>query len=308
MATTTTVGRGKHTYEVQEDWAQLPAGWTMPAAAVTVDAQDRVYCFNRHPDHPVVVFDRDGRYLHSWGAGMFEFPHAIRANADGTLWLTDRERGQMMQFTLAGELLRTIGTRGHRSDTGVDASEPKSSAWRKVTRGDAPFNLPTDIVAAPSGELFVTDGYGNARLHKFAADGRHLSSWGEPGTAPGQFNMPHGVWIDRRGRVLVCDRENDRVQVFDQQGALLTVWPTRLIGPAFFYVDPDDVVYIPEHNGGLVSVLTLDGELLAQWGDPSFRSCHGIWGDSRGDLYVVRPPTGGGGSGGRRIVKHVRVR
>ena len=137
--------------------------------------------------------------------------------------------------------------------------------------------------------MFMTDGYGNARVHKFAADGTHLFSWGEPGSGPGQFMLPHGVWIDRRGRVLVCDRENDRVQIFDQQGKFLQQWPTKLIGPAVFYVDAADIVYIPEHNGGLVSVLTLDGERLAQWGDPSFRSCHGIWGDSRGDLYVVRP-------------------
>jgi sugar lactone lactonase YvrE len=115
--------------------------------------------------------------------------------------------------------------------------------------------------------------------------------------------LPHGVWIDRSGQVLVCDRENDRVQVFDQDGKLLRIWPTTLVGPAVFYVDRDDVVYIPEHNGGLVSVLTLDGERLAQWGDPSFRSCHGIWGDSRGDLYVVRP---GAWGRPRRVVKYTR--
>jgi len=127
---------------------------------------------------------------------------------------------------------------------------------------------------------------------------------GEPGPGPGQFSLPHGVWIDGHGRVLVCDRENDRVQVFDQAGRLLRVWPTKLIGPAVFYVDAHDIVYIPEHNGGLLSVLTLEGERLAQWGDPSFRSCHGIWGDSRGDLYVVRP---GAWGRQRRVVKHVRV-
>jgi hypothetical protein len=103
--------------------------------------------------------------------------------------------------------------------------------------------------------------------------------------------------------VLVCDRENDRVQVFSQEGEFLSVWPTRLIGPAFFYVDDEDVVYIPEHNGGLVSVLTLEGERLAQWGDIMYRSCHGIWCDSRGDLYVVQPVKG---VKGRRVVKYVR--
>ena len=120
------------------------------------------------------------------------------------------------------------------------------------------------------------------------ADGTYLFSWGEPGTGPGQFALPHGVWIDRRGRVLVCDRENDRVQVFDQEGKFLQVWPTKLIGPAAFYVDADDIVYIPEHNGGLVSVLTLDGERLAQWGDPSFRSCHSTRRMSRIASWALR--------------------
>jgi hypothetical protein len=298
------VGSGKYTYEVHEDWAQVPAGWEMPAAAVTVDAQDRVYCFNRTKDHPVMVFDRDGNYLSSWGAGVFAFPHAIRTDTNNNLWLVDRDHGQMMLFSTSGELLRTIGTKGQRSDTGVPPDDMSSGAYRKVTHGGGPFNLPTDIDLTSSGEMFITDGYGNARVHKFAADGTHLFSWGEPGTAPGQFNLPHGVWIDKHGRVLVADRENDRVQVFDQDGKLLQVWPTPLIGPAFFYVDADDIVYIPEHNGGLVSVLTLEGERLAQWGDPSFRSCHGIWGDSRGDLYVVRP---GAWGRPRRVVKYVRL-
>jgi len=303
MATTTmTVGSGKYTYEVHDDWAKLPDGWAMPAAAVTVDSEDRVYCFNRTPDHPVVVFDRDGNYLSHWGAGLFAFPHTIRVDEHDHLWLVDRDHGQMYQFTLTGSLLRTIGTKGFRSDTGT--TELSSTAYTKITHSGGPFNLPTDIDVAPSGEMFMTDGYGNARVHKFAADGTHLFSWGEPGSGPGQFMLPHGVWIDRRGRVLVCDRENDRVQIFDQQGKFLQQWPTKLIGPAVFYVDAADIVYIPEHNGGLVSVLTLDGERLAQWGDPSFRSCHGIWGDSRGDLYVVRP---GAWGRPRRVVKYVRL-
>jgi sugar lactone lactonase YvrE len=289
---------------VDEEWAQLPEGVDVLAASVTVDANDNVYCFSRVKEHPVVVFDRDGNFLRSWGAGLFAFPHTIRADKDDNLWLVDRDHAQMMLFTTEGKLLRTIGTKGFRSDTGVPPDDFRSDAYQKVTHGGSPFNLPTDIDVAPSGDMFVTDGYGNARVHKFGADGILVKSWGEPGTAPGQFRLPHGVWIDRRGRVLVADRENDRVQIFDQDGRLLTVWPTKLIGPAVFYVDDEDVVYIVEHNAGMVSVLTLDGERLAHWGDPAFRSCHGIWGDSRGDLYVVRA-----GSWGRRrrVVKHVRV-
>src|SRR6266699_489699 len=103
MATTSTiVGSGLHTYEVREDWAQLPDGWAMPAAAVTVDSEDRVYCFNRSPEHPVVVFDREGNYLSSWGAGVFAFPHAIRADKNNNLWLVDRDHGQMRLCSTTG--------------------------------------------------------------------------------------------------------------------------------------------------------------------------------------------------------------
>ena len=299
------VGSGKHTFEVHEDWAKPPENCEILACSVTVDARDRVYCFNRSKEHPVVVFDREGNFLSSWGVGMFAFPHMIRADKDDNLWLVDRDHGQMMLFTTDGKLLRTVGTKGYRSDTGVKPDDFRSDAYRDVTHGGGPFNLPTDIDVAPSGEFFVTDGYGNARVHKFAADGKHLFSWGEPGTAPGQFNLPHGVWITRDGRLLVADRENDRIQVFDQSGKLLKVWPIKLVGPAVIYVDRDDIVYVCEHNAGMFSVLTLEGERLAHWGDPSFRSCHGMWGDSGGDLYVVRAGPWGRR---RRIVKHVRVR
>jgi DNA-binding beta-propeller fold protein YncE len=265
MATGTLVGSGKYTYEVNEDWQQLPDGWRMPAAAVAVDSQDRVFCHNRDPNHPIIVFDRDGKYLYSWGDGVFRFAHAIVIDADDNLWLTDRDHGQIRKFTPEGELLMTIGERGFRSDTGVSPDDFSSQAYKDVTHGGDPFNLPTDIAFAASGEMFITDGYGNARVHKFSADGTHLFSWGEPGTGPGEFNMPHGVHIDKDGQVLVCDRENDRVQVFSQEGEYISTWKTQLIGPAVFHVDQDHTIYIPEHNGGLISVLTPDGERLAQW-------------------------------------------
>ena len=228
-----------------------------------------------------MIFDRDGKFLSSWGAGLFKFPHAIRIvpeNGEDRVWLCDEHHNQFYKFTTDGKLLQTIGEKGKRSDTGVPESEWGSAAYKQVTHGGGPFNLPTDIAFAPDGSMFITDGYGNARVHKFSKDAQYQFSWGEPGTAPGQFNLPHGVWIDRRGRVLVADRENDRVQVFDQNGKLLNVWPTKLVGVAFFYVDDDDVVYVPEHNAGMVSILNLDGERLATWGDgPIMRSCHGIW-------------------------------
>ncbi len=303
MTTTPTVGSGTHTYEVQEDWAKLPEGWAMPAAAVAVDSQDRVFCFNRDIDHPIVVFDREGNYLFSWGANLIAFAHAITIDKTDNIWLVDRDHGQIMTFTPQGNLLSTIGEKGYRSDTGVDPGNFSSKAYLNVTHGGGPFNLPTAIAFTETGEMFITDGYGNARVHKFSAAGEYLFSWGEPGSGPSEFNMPHGVWIDRQGRVLVCDRENDRVQVFTQDGTYVSTWPTKLIGPAVFYVDDEDIVYIPEHNGGMVSILTLEGVRLTQWGDPMYRSCHGIWCDSNRDIYIVQPVQG---KRGRQIVNYHR--
>jgi DNA-binding beta-propeller fold protein YncE len=302
------VGSGKYTYRVNEEWQQPPEWLEVKACAVSVDSQDRVYCFNRNPEHPILIFDRNGKYLSSWGAGLFKFPHAIRIvpeNGEDRVWLCDEHHNQFYKFTTDGKLLQTIGEKGKRSDTGVPESEWSSAAYKQVTHGGGPFNLPTDIAFAPDGSMFITDGYGNARVHKFSKDAQYQFSWGEPGAAPGQFNLPHGVWVDRRGRVLVADRENDRVQVFDQSGKLLNVWPTKLVGVAFFYVDDDDVVYVPEHNAGMVSILNLDGERLATWGDgPIMRSCHGIWVDSHHDLYVVQP--GSWEPRARRVVKYTR--
>ena len=302
MTTTNTVGSGKFTYEMDENWAKIPDGWAMPAAAVAGDSQDRVYCFNRDPDHPIVVFDREGNYLSSWGKGEIAFAHSILLDKDDNVWLVDRDHCQVMKFTSGGELLMTIGTKDFRSDTGADNSVFSSNGYKEVTHGGDPFNLPAGIALNDAGEVFIADGYANARVHKFSADGKHLLSWGEPGTGPGQFNLPHGVWIDRRGRVLIADRENDRVQAFTQDGEHLTTWSTKLIGPALFYVDDEDSVYIPEHNGGFISILNLDGERLVQWGEEIHRSCHGIWVDSHKDLYVVMP----GEWRPRRVVKFTR--
>jgi sugar lactone lactonase YvrE len=303
VTTISTVGSGKFTYEMHTDWAKLPAGWNMPAAAVYGESQDRIYCFNRDPDHPIVIFDRDGNYLSSWGGGMFAFPHAIILDQDDNVWLVERNNCQIMKFTRDGQLLMTIGEKGYRSDTGADNTDFSSNGWKQVTHGGDPFNLPAGIALNEDREIFIADGYANARVHKFTADGKHLKSWGEPGTGFGEFNLPHGAWIDRRGRLLIADRENDRIQVFTQEGEHITTWPTKLIGPAVMYVDDDDIVYVAEHNGGMISILNLEGERLAQWGSMTHRSCHGIWVDSNKDLYVVEPYEG---SKGRTVVKFVR--
>ncbi len=297
-----TEGAGHHTFEVISHWAKLPDGWDAPMAAVAVDSHDRVYGFNRG-ERGVIVFDANGSVISHWDGVEFVFPHAIYADPSDNIWIVDRDAGQVLKYTAEGELLMAIGERGHRSDTGADNSAFSSNGWVDVTHGGEPFNLPAGVAVAPNGDIFVADGYANCRVHKFSSDGAHLKSWGDPGDGPGQFNLPHGVWVDGRGQVLVADRENDRVQVFDQDGIHLAQWPAELIGPAAIWMDADGAAYVAEHNGGFFSVLDADGAPLARWGGPEFRSCHGAAGDSEGSIYFVQPVEG---QSGRRIVKYVR--
>ena len=172
-----------------------------------------------------------------------------------------------------------------------------------MTHAGEPFNLPAGVAVAESGEVFVADGYANCRVHKFDAEGEHLMSWGEPGSGPGQFMLPHSVWVDSGGRVLVADRENDRLQVFSQNGRFVSLWPAELIGPAAVFVDSEGTAFVAEHNGGLFSVLTPDGDRTVRWGGPQLRSCHGVAGDSEGSIYFVQPVEG---KQGRQLVKYVR--
>src|SRR5437870_5692594 len=180
----TTVGSGSYQYEVVESWAKLPAGWTWgPVSAVATDSQDRVYAFQRK-DPPIVVFDRDGNYLTSWGSSAIKDPHGI-AIIDDVIYLTDRDDHVALKFTLDGKPLMVLGTRGQPSDTGAtkDIELPPRSA--------GPFNKPTEMVVAPSGDLYVSDGYRNSRVHRFSAQGALLSSWGTPGKQePGEFHLP----------------------------------------------------------------------------------------------------------------------
>ncbi len=272
-----TFGTGAYTYEVITNWAKLPAGWQWGVIpAVACDSGDRIYVFSRS-DHPLVIFDKDGNFLASWGEGLFGSAHGIYIDPDDNVYCTDVKKHCVFKFSSSGRLLATFGT------VGLPAPRP----------GD-PFNGPTDTAVAAGGELFVSDGYGNARIHKFAPDGKLLLSWGEPGDGPGQFHLPHCVRVDKYGRVWVCDRENNRIQIFDTNGTLLDTW-TGLLRPTALHFDPhNDVVYIPQLTQQL-GIFTLEGELLAQWGgaQPSDRpgeflgGPHGVCTDSEGSLYVA---------------------
>jgi len=283
-----TVGTGKYTYSVVEDWARLPADESFGAvSAMATDSQDRVYGFQRK-DPPVVIFDRDGKFLSSWGNGTFLLAHGIYIEND-IVYLTDRDSSVCFVYTLDGKPIQMLGRHGVHSDTGCER------AGDLVPRAAGPFNYPAELVPGPGGDLYVADGYRNARVHRFAEDGALKFSWGEPGkTESGQFHLPHSLVV-RDGLVYVCDRENHRLQVFDTDGKFVTMW-TDLQQPMDISVDKEGIFYISEGKAGgasaRVSILNRDGEVLSRFNCRS--SGHGSWVDSHGDIYVAL----GGNPGG----------
>lgn len=266
-------GSGKYTYEVVEGWGKLPEGRDLGlVSGMACDSQDRVYVFNRSPQPAVLVFDREGNFLKSWGEDIFSSPHGIWISPDDHIYCTDTEDHTVRILSVDGEILMTLGTEGQPGEPG------------------APFNKPTRALLGPSGDIYVSDGYGQSRVHKFSKDGTLLRSWGEDGEDPGQFNLPHNIWVDPRERALVVDRGNRRVQVFNSDGEYLTEWPD-LLSPNEIYIDADDTVYIAE-GGQRISIMNLEGEVLVRWGEKGNApgqfsdSPHGIWVDSHGDIYV----------------------
>jgi streptogramin lyase len=269
-------GAGKYTYEVAVGWGKLPAGWSFGwIPAVACDSKDNVFVYSRS-EHPLVIFDRDGNFLDTWGDDLLKDAHGLWIDDEDNVFCTERNTHCVHKFDKNGRLVMTLGTPGI---PGAKAGDP--------------FHLPTDLVVAPDGTLFISDGYGNARVHHYSADGRLLHSWGEPGSGPGQFDLSHCVRIDKHQRLWVCDRNNRRIQLFDQQGNYLDEW-RDLAHPDQVYFDRNaDVVYIAELDQQ-VSIYTLDHQLLAQWGGrvkqdgPGlFLACpHGVWVDSHGDLYI----------------------
>jgi hypothetical protein len=273
MVTTTTVGTGPYTYEVDKEWGRRSGGVAEfgLVSGVAGDSHNRVYLFIRTPVAEMLVLDAQGTLLSRWGAGQFVEPHMISISARDEIYATDISAHTVTRWTLDGTLLQTWGT---PNATGAPGS---------------PFNKPTRAVVTPDGELYVSDGYGQQRVHRFGADGKLIHSWGAEGNGPGEFALPHDVWVDPRDRVLVCDRENARVELFDRAGGYLGEWP-GLANPMQIFVR-DDVLYLAESNQR-VSIMTLDGEVLARWGSKGpapgqfTNAPHGIWADSRGDIYV----------------------
>lgn len=300
MRYTRRVGDGAFQYDEYTHWGNLPEGWVFnDVVGVGVDSKENVYVFSRS-EHPITIFRSDGTFLGSWGEGLFTRPHALYLT-DDILYLVDDIGQSIYKFTLDGTQLMVIETADNIADTGYDGSLLDS-----VKRSGPPFNTPTAVYVAPDGSLFIADGYGNARVHHYTADGQLIHSWGEPGRAPGQFITPHDTYVDAAGLVYVSDRQNCRVQIFDAQGKLVKIW-TDIHYPCDIYEGKDGHLYFAEVGGffmapGQVEDLTAPharitirsqaGVILCEWteqdhfGAGRFFAPHGIVTDSRGDIYV----------------------
>jgi DNA-binding beta-propeller fold protein YncE len=291
-------------FQVIEGWEKLPPGYQhQDVDGVAVDSRDRVYLMTRR-DARVIVYEQDGSFVASWGEGIFTpRTHGIAVGPDDMVYTVDDGDHTVRKFTPDGKQVMMIGTPGKSTDTGYDGKTIGS-----IKRGGPPFNRPTDVAVAPDGELYVCDGYGNARVHRFTPEGKLIQSWGEPGVGPGEFHLPHGIGVSPDNRVFVTDRENDRIQIFSRDGKFLDMW-THLQRPTDISFDKEGRVYVSElwwrvdqssftHGKikwdlpGGVRVLDLQGNVLLHWcsadreAPGSFVAPHTICVDSRGDIYV----------------------
>lgn len=288
MTADSVLGSGDFRYRPAPNWETLPPGYKWrEVAAVAVDGSDNVYVFNRG-EHPMMVFDSEGNFIKSWGEGVFTRAHGVSLGPDNTLYCSDDGDHTVRQCTLDGKVLMTLGVPGKPAP---------------LFSGD-PFNRCTHTALDPkTGDIYVSDGYGNSRVHKYSPDGKLLFSWGAPGTDPGEFSIAHNIVTDADGYVYVADRENHRIQIFDSNGRFEEQCP-NVHRPCALYISREQHIYVGELGWGMsvqrnvpnigprVSVLDRRGNTLARLGsgyglgEGQFISPHGICIDSANNIYV----------------------
>ncbi len=269
-----------------------------------MDSDDLVYVFHRGK-HPVMIFGQDGGFVGSWGDDLFRLAHNIRFGPDGMLYCADFGDHTVRKLKVDGSLLMTLGQKGIPSDTGAIGFD-----YRTIKRVAGPFNAPTDIAFGPSSELYVADGYGNARVHEFSSYGKLIRSWGEPGDDRVQFHVLHAILLDNHERLLVADRENSRIQFLTPRGDFLTEWidtnrPAAICEDKegnFFvaemgYVEeslfPNSQIPPDRDHFPRLTIRSNDGTILSQWGGKEMSSPgnfyvpHSLCLDSQESLYVA---------------------
>lgn len=261
-------------YAVVPHWPQLPDGYKLgQVSAVAPDGHGEVFVFHRG-DHPILVFNREGKFLRSFGDGLITKAHGLRFDSKGNVWITDVGNHTVREFSHDGKLLLTLGQEGKAGETRDQ------------------FNQPADIAFGPHEELYVADGYGNSRVVKFAADGKFIKAWGKKGTGDGEFNLVHAVVVDDHGTVYVGDRENNRVQIFDSDGNFKGKW-TEFGAPFGLFLDRHGHHFLVA-DGRAHKCLVLDphGKVLETWGNQGtqpgqFDLPHSVSMDSDGAVYVT---------------------
>ena len=304
-------------YHTAERWYQLPEGRSMGStSSVAVTPDGHIWVAERCGVNscagselpPVLEFASSGKLLRSLGAAMFVFPHSITFDKDGNFWITDGQgrdgKGhQALKFSPQGKVVMTLGKAGVAGD------------------GPDTFNQPNAVGIAPNGDLFVADGHsvgrGNARVLKFSKDGKFIKQWGGHGSGAGQFEMPHTLAFDSKGRLFVGDRGNNRIQIFDQDGKFLTEWK-QFSRPSGIYIDKNDVMYVTDsestdkegygYNPGWKRGIRIgsasDGSVTAFIPDPSpgtavTSGAEGVTADAQGNVY-------GAEVGPKDVKKYVR--
>lgn len=261
--------------------AEIPANITLGAVSgVACDSKDNVYVLQR-AEPPVLMFAADGKFVRSFGDGMIGKGHGISVDGQDNIWVTDTVHHTLFRFDTEGKLLGTLG----------EADKPGL--------GDTQFDQPTYVAFGLDGQLFVMDGYGNSRIVRYSPDLKFEKTWGEPGNGPSQFKAPHAAVVDRNGRLIVADRDNERIQIFDRDGQLLDTWTGYK--PFGIAQDADGRIFISDGNKQQIMQLDDAGAVVNAWGGPGegpgeFKTPHLITADSKGNIYIAEV-------GGKRLQK-----
>jgi hypothetical protein len=264
------VALGSRRYRVERPWGDLPDGKGR-VTDVTVDSRGHVFALLRYDPlvedsgTPVIELDPNGARLAAWGGDLIADSHMLACSRDDRLYIVDRDAHEIVICSRDGRRLGGIGGR-HR---------PLE-----------PFNHPTDIAFGPDGEVFVTDGYAATKVHRFDAGGRTVTSWGELGDRPGEFLNPHAIWVLSDGRVVVVDRENNRLQLFTSDGQFLEAW-TGFKQPLDIWGDPEGNLFVTDLVPTL-TMLTSHGKLVGRC-RPVLNGAHGLWGDQDGNIFLAEP-------------------
>jgi DNA-binding beta-propeller fold protein YncE len=241
-------------YRVERFWGTLPEGMSLGLVSTLAVTPDGVVVVAARNGPPITTFDPEGKFIGAWPAASASDPHGVNIAPDGSVVLVDRDAHEVQFATLEGHRSGALGV-------------------RHQPRFQAPFNHPTSAFVANDGECYVADGYGNSMVHRFDSNGRHVSSWGRPGEGAGEFSTPHSIWIDRRERVLVADRENNRVQLFSRDGDYIDSW-YGFYHPMDISEDEEGYIYVSDQVPRL-SQLDSDGQLVGRC-RPVWNTPHGI--------------------------------